>query len=144
MRVGSLAVLAALVCTFAATAEAGAPTHESFVQQADIVCWQAATEAKGLPKPKTTVQAVSVLKDSISIGAMLRSQTLAIPAPAADKPLIKRGMAQIAVELAALKRARAALMAGKTAAYQADMKQAQAAHAKAVAAARKLGLKSCS
>jgi hypothetical protein len=139
----TFAVAGAAACVLVHSAAGAGPTHAEFVQQAEIACMQAAEQTKSLAKPKTTAQAANELQISISIGESLRSTTLAIPAPAADRPLIHRGMAAIATELGRLRHARSALLAGNTAAYQADVRQAQSAHTKAVAAARKLGLTAC-
>jgi len=139
----AVAMVFAAACMLPAVASAAGPTHAEFVRQADFLCTQAAAQTKALGTAKTRAQVAENLRISIFIGQTLRSSTLAIPAPPADRPLIRRGMAAMANELAALRRARSALLAGENAAFQADLRRAKAAHAKAVAAARTLGLKAC-
>lgn len=139
----TVATVFAAACMLPVVASGAGPSHAQFVRQADFLCTQAAAQTKALGTPKTRAQVGEDLRISIFIGQTLRTATLAIPAPPADRPLIRSGMAAMATELADLGRARTALLARKDAAYEADLRQAKAAHARAVAAARKLGLKAC-
>jgi hypothetical protein len=139
-RPGILCVALAAALALAASATGGSPTHAAFVAQANALCRSAQAQTATLKTPTTAPQAAAYLRKVIPAVEHLRSATLALPAPKADRPAIIAGMANLAKELAFLGAAEGAAKAGNVKAYRAAMTAAHAANTAGTAYARKLGL----
>jgi hypothetical protein len=127
-----------------ACATAGSPTHAQFVARANAICAKESARGSALGTPSSAAEAVIFLRKAIPIVADLRAATLALPAPAADLPLIKAGMNDIAKELTYLRKARVAASRDDLAAYQTAMSKAHSFNEAGAAWSRKLGLADCS
>lgn len=93
--------------------------------------------------PTTVAETVTYLKKSIVILQHMRTATLALPAPMADRPLIRAEMNDVAKELAFFRSAKAAAASNNPSAYESAVSEAQSFHDAGAKLAKKLGLKSC-
>ena len=137
----ALLVLSALVA--APLVFAGAPPHAADVARADAICAKPASAAKAVPAPTTTKELAATLGREIVIVRQVIKATLALPAPASDKPIIERAMAELGQEVGALREAQIDVSANYQGSALADMAKASAFHASARTLARQLGLKVC-
>jgi hypothetical protein len=135
--------LACVALVVASSAAAASPSHVAFVAHADSICTNENAQANALTAPTSRSTIVTYLAKTITIVQHARSSTLALPAPASDRSLIKLETAAVAKELVFLREAKAAVVANEPSEYQTDVGQAKAFHDAGAAFAKKLGLKSC-
>jgi hypothetical protein len=128
----------------AADAAAAAPTHAEFVAKENALCLTENAQGKALESPTTAAQAVVYLTKTIAIVSHLRAATLALPAPASDRPLIVAAMSDLAKEIADLRQARTDAKRNNATAYSASLSKATVANKAGAVYAKKLGLgKAC-
>ena len=133
-RRGSIACTALLVLSALVAAPlvfAGAPSHAAFVARADAICAKPASAAKAVPAPTTTKELAATLGREIVIVRQVIKATLALPAPASDKPIVERAMAELGQEVGALREAQIDVSANYQGSALADLAKASAFHASA-------------
>ena len=84
-----------------------------------------------------------VPRKTIVIVQHLRTATLALPQPTADRSLIRARMNDVTKELASFRSAKAAAASNNPNAYESDVAEARFYDDPGAKAAKKLGLKSC-
>lgn len=138
-----LLACAGFALVFAGAATAGSPSNAQFVTRADAVCKAATAAGNAVTAPATVAETVTYLGKSIVILQHMMTAILALPAPTADRSLVRAEMNDVAKELASFRSARAAAASNNPGAYESAVSEAQSFHDAGAKVAKKLELKSC-